>query len=120
VQDPFRRSRPTVVIWLLALLLLMLLAAAYVGVMHALVDLSRPDSGISVDRRDLAYLYVHVVLLVGAAIIGFLAGKWFNGLGVAFATLFVIVTVVIMLGVQMGSYQLACEGHNDLVRHWQC
>jgi len=25
-----------------------------------------------------------------------------------------------MLGAQMASYELACEGHNDLVRHWQC
>jgi hypothetical protein len=122
VQEPpgQRSGRPTAVIFLLTLLLLLLLGAAYVGVMHALVELSEPDSGTDIDRRDLAYTYVHLVLLLGAAIIGFLAGKWFNGLGLAFATLFVVVTVVVMLGVQMGSYELACRGHNDLVRHWQC
>ena len=120
VRDPSWNPRPNGLIVFLTLLLLVMLVAAYVGVMHALVDLSRPEGNADLDRRDSAYVYVHLVLLAGAAIIGFLAGRWFNGLGVAFATLFVIVLVVAMLTVQLGSYELACHGHNDLVRHWQC
>jgi hypothetical protein len=58
--------------------------------------------------------------LLGAAVLGFVAGKWFNGLGIAFATLFVLVLGICMVTVQMASYELACHGHNDLVRHWQC
>jgi hypothetical protein len=102
----------------LTLLLLVMLVVAYVGVMNALLDLSRPAH--DVDRRDTAYAYVHLVMLLGAAIIGFLAGKWFNGLGLAFATLFALVLLISMLAVQLTTYELACHGHNDIVRHWQC
>jgi hypothetical protein len=118
VREPGWKPKPTSLIVLLTLLLLLMLAVAYVGVMHALVDISRPEHDI--DRRDTAYTYVHLVMLLGAAIIGFLAGRWFNGLGVAFATLFVVALLVAMLTVQLTSYELACHGHNDLVRHWQC
>ena len=120
MHEPARQNRPAFLATLLTLVLLLLLAGAYIGVMHALVELSRPESGTSTGRRDLAYTYVHLTLLTGAASIGFLAGKWLNGLGVAFATLFVVVTVIAMLGIQLGSYELACHGHNDLVRQWQC
>lgn len=120
VRDQSWNPRPTGLIVFLTLLLLVMLVAAYVAVMRALLDLSIPEENVDLDRRDSAYAYVHVVLLLGAAIIGFLAGRWFNGLGVAFATLFVIVLVIAMLAVQLTSYELACHGYNDIVRHWQC
>ena len=114
------RAKPTGLIVLLTFLLLALLMASYVGVMHALVEMSRIESDDDAAQRDAAYAYLHVVLLIGAAAIGFVAGKWFNGLGFAFATLFVVVMVVGMLVTQMLTFELACHGHNDLVRHWQC
>ena len=120
MQDIPGRARPTGLVVLLTLVLLFLLLAAYTGVMHAVLEVSRVESDGDADRRDGAYAYLHLVMLLGAAVIGFFAGKWFNGLGLAFATLFVVVMVVGMLAVQMGSYELACHGHNDLVRHWQC
>lgn len=120
VQVVQRPGRPTPIIVFVALLLLLALIAAYVATMNAVVDVSRVNSDNDADRRDAAYAYLHIVFLVGAAVIGFLAGKWLNGLGIAFATLFVIVLVIAMLGIQLSSYELACRGHNDLVRHWQC
>lgn len=118
MREPGWTPKPTGLIVFLTLLLLLMLLVAYVGVMNALVEISQPEHDI--ERRDTAYAYVHLVLLFGAAVIGFLAGRWFNGLGVAFATLFVVVLGVGMLAVQLTSYELACHGHNDLVRHWQC
>lgn len=96
------------------------LFAAYVLAMHALVDFSTVESKQDASERDLVYAYVHVALFAGAAALGFLAGKWLSGLGFAFATLFVVAAVLGVTAVQMGSYELACRGHNDLVRHWQC
>ena len=56
-----------------------------------------------------------------AAAAGFALGKWFSGLGIAFALLFVVVVSVGMVGAQMGSYTLACDAHqNDILRHWTC
>jgi len=120
VQRVPRPAKPTGLILLLTLVLLVLLVAAYVGVMNALVEMSRVESIDEAGRRDAAYAYLHLVMIAGSGVIGFVAGKWFNGLGVAFATLFVVVMVVAMLGVQLASYEMACHGHNDLVRHWQC
>ena len=88
--------------------------------MRALVDVSVVSSGADADRRDVVYTYVHLGLLVLVSVVGFVVGKWLNGLGLAYALLFVIVLTVGMLGVQFGSYELACHGHNGLVRNWQC
>jgi predicted permease len=119
VREPSGRPKSNGLIVFLTLVLLVMLVAAYVGVMNLLLEVSEGES-VDTARRDLAYAYVHLVLLVGAAVIGFLAGRWFNGLGIAFATLFAIVLVVGMLTVQLSTYELACHGHNDIVRHWQC
>lgn len=119
MQAPYR-VKPANLIALLTVVLLVLLAAAYVATMHAVLEVSRIDATTDTDRRDQVYAYIHVGFLLGAAILGFFAGKWFNGLGIAFATLFLVVLAILMLAVQLGSYELACHGHNDLVRHWQC
>ena len=115
-----RPAKPTGLVVVLTLILLLLLFGAYVAVMYATIDVSRIASDAEANDRDAAYAYLHLVMLLGAAVIGFLAGKWFNGLGVAFGTLFVVVMAVGMLAVQLTSYELACHGRNDIVRHWQC
>ena len=99
---------------------LAVLLVAYLLVMHALVDRSIVENKQDASDRDLIYAYVHVGLFAGATAVGFLAGKWFSGLGFAFAALFLVATVLGVTAVQIGSYELACHGHNDLVRHWQC
>ncbi len=98
----------------------LLFIAAYVAAMYALVDISRIDSDSDANRRDAVYAYVHLGLLALVWVVGIVVGKWLNGLGLAYGLLFFIVLVVAMLAVQGGSYELACRGHNDLVRHWQC
>lgn len=104
----------------ISILVCVLFIGAYVAAMHALVDISVVDSEADRNRRDAIYAYLHLGLLVLVAIVGFVVGKWLNGLGMAYGLLFVIVLAVAMLGVQGTSYELACRGHNDLVRHWQC
>lgn len=112
--------RPPLLQAFLAVAMLLALLAAYTGVMHLLVDYSKVGGKHEASERDLAYAYVHVGLFVVSALLGFLVGKWLSGLGFAFATLFVIVAVLSATFIQMSSYELACHGHNDLIRHWQC
>jgi thiol:disulfide interchange protein len=112
--------RPAWLQTVLTLLGLALLLAAYLLVMHALVDRSIVENKQEASDRDLLYAYVHLALFAGATLVGFLAGKCFSGLGFAFAALFLVVTVLGVTAVQIGAYELACHGHNDLVRHWQC
>ncbi len=99
---------------------LFVLLAGYALLMHVTVDISRHTGKSEADARDLIYLYIHVGALVAAAALGFAAGKWLSGLGVAFALLFVLVLACAMAFAQAGSYELACRGQNDILRHWTC
>lgn len=112
--------RPALLQAALTLLALVLLLGIYVAVMHGLVDFSKVDGKQEASERDLVYVYIHLGLFVAAGVIGFFAGKWFSGLGFAFAVLFLVVTMLLTTAVQLSSYEMACNGHNDLVRHWQC
>jgi hypothetical protein len=96
------------------------LVTLYVGLMRAVISLSSLNSDSDLERRDEAYAVVHLGVLGLATVSGFLLGKWFNGLGLAYALLFFIVVAVSMLALLLGSYELACHGHNGLIRHWQC
>lgn len=104
----------------LTIALLCLFVGAYIGVMYAVVDISKVANDQDANQRDQAYIFLHLVMIGGAGIIGFVVGKWFNGLGIAFATLFILVVAISMLSVQLSAFELACHGHNNIVRHWQC
>lgn len=104
----------------LTVLLCALIAAAYIAAMRAVLEVSVLSSDTELERRDEVYLILHGGTILAAAIIGFLVGKWFNGLGIAYAILFVLITTVAMMAVLLGSYELACQGHNGLIRHWEC
>lgn len=97
-----------------------LFLAAYVAAMRALLDLSDVADGADIDRRDTVYAYVHLGLVLIAAVVGFVVGKWLNGLGLAYALFFVIMLLIGMVATQGVTYELACHGHNGLIRHWQC
>jgi CDP-diglyceride synthetase len=104
----------------LTVLTLLFFVAAYAVAMNAVVSVSRVTDDAGRDHRDQVYLALHGGFLLLAGIYGFTLGKWLNGLGVAFALLFVVGLSLSMVAVQISSYELACHGHNDLVRHWTC
>lgn len=98
-----------------------LIASGYVAAMRTLLEVSVLSNETDLERRDEVYLIVHGGTVLVAAVLGFLVGKWLNGLGLAYALLFVIVTLVAMMALLLGSYELACEGgQNGLIRHWEC
>lgn len=115
-----RNPRPAWLQVTLAVAGLLLFAAGYVVAMRLVLDTSPVATARDANDRDFLYLLIHGGLLVGCACVGFALGKWLSGMGVAFALLFVVVLSVSMVGTQMGSYELACQGHNDVIRHWTC
>lgn len=115
-----RTNRPATLQVTLAVAGLLVLVAGYVVAMRLSIDISRVVSGREADHRDAIYLAIHGGGLVLASVVGFALGKFVSGLGVAFSLLFLIVVAVAMVTVQVGSYQLACTGRNDLIRHWTC
>lgn len=121
MDDSERPGRSHSLQFFVTVLLCGLIAVGYVAAMRTLLEVSVLSSDTDLERRDEVYLLVHGGTVFAAAVIGFLVGKWLNGLGLAYAVLFVIITVVAMMGVLLGSYELACEaGQNGLVRHWEC
>ena len=120
MQRQARTHRPAALQVTLAAAGLLVLLAAYVVAMRLAIDISRVGTNHEADYRDAVYLAIHGGGLVAASVVGFALGKFVSGLGVAFSLLFLIVVAVAMVSVQLGSYQLACTGHNDLIRHWTC
>jgi hypothetical protein len=118
--DLIRRSKPAWVQTGVTVCLLVVLFAAYIAAMHATVPLSKKTGASAIDRRDLWYVIIHGSVLGAGAVLGFLAGKWYSGLGIAFALLFLAVLAAGMVGIQLGAFEAACRGHNDIVRHWTC
>jgi hypothetical protein len=115
-----RTPKPAWAQALAAIVGLVFFLALYVALMRLQIDVSRLGDAGSADHRDRVYFVIHAGLIAGAAVGGFLLGKWLSGLGLAYAALFVVVVSVSMVGVQFGSFELACRGHNDLIRHWSC
>jgi len=105
----------------LVLLLFVLLTTGYLAALRATIGVTEIHSDRDAAVRDQVYLVLHGGLLFIAAVAGFAAGRWINGLGVAWATLLVVALAVTMVAVQVGSFELACSaGQNGLVRHWHC
>lgn len=98
--------------------LIVFLGGAYVGVMQLLIDVSEPTE--DADRRDLVYLYVHVGFLLTATILGFLLGKWLNGLGFASAVFVVTALAVSMVLALLTSRAVTCNSDVEFLRHWTC
>jgi len=103
----------------LTLALFVFVLTLYFVSLHQTVD-TPPYSPSELNARDSLYFGIHAFFLFIAAATGFSLGKWVNGLGVAFAVLLVVSTATAMAGTQVATYELACRGHNDLVRHWEC
>ncbi len=115
-----RQSRSRGLQFGITVLVCLLIAAGYVAAMRAVVEVSVLTTDADIERRDEAFLAIHLGIILIAGIAGFLLGKWFNGLGLAYGLLFMLITSVLMMLVLLGSFELACHGHNGLVRHWQC
>lgn len=96
------------------------LVAGYLVAMRLTIGVSRVETKADADHRDLVYALLHIGALALALAGGFVLGKWMSGLGFAWALLFVSTLAVVMVVAQLGAHELACHGHNDIIRHWTC
>jgi hypothetical protein len=115
-----RGGKPVYVQIPVALGAILLLLAGYLLLLHALLPYMRLDQGTSASDRDNLLLAVHGAGLLLSAVVGFVLGRWLNGTGLPFAALFLVVIAFLMVGAQAAAFELACRGHNDLIRHWTC
>lgn len=121
MQRRARPAKPTWVAWLLSVVLLLCLFAGYIFATHAAVGADIPVSSAAMSRRDTVYFSIHLGSIVVGSVSGFALGKWVNGLGAAFALLFLVVLVTSLAATQVVTYKLACDGgQNNIVRHWTC
>lgn len=106
---------------LVVVVLLALFVIAYAAAMRATIGVSEVHSDEDAAVRDQVYLALHGSLLGAAAVVGFVTGRWVNGLGLAHAVLFVVTLAVAMVALQVVSFELACSGGwNGVIRHWHC
>jgi len=119
-MQPYREPRPPAFQWFVTVAALLVLAGIYVLAMRLSLDVSRLEGTTTPSDRDFYYLLLHSAVLILGGTAGFLLGKWLNGLGFAFAVLFILVLAFAMVGLQMATYQAACQGYNDIIRHWTC
>ncbi len=121
MQRRVRPSKPTWVVWLLSIVLLLLVFGVFIAVIHRVVGDDVPVGGAAMSRRDTVYFSIHLATILVGCLLGFVLGKWLNGLGAAFALLFLVVLVASLTATQVVTYKLACGGgENDIVRHWTC
>lgn len=111
--------RPAVRV-LAVVLVLAILLGGYAVAMHLTVDISKLEHGRTPSQRDEIYAIIHVAVLAATLILGFALGRWLTGNGLAYAALIGSIVAVGMVLAMVGSHELACQGHNDLLRHWTC
>jgi len=109
--------------WLQALvasLIVVAFIALYIAALRLTLDYSRDSVNHTANERDTVYFGIHGAVLVIGTLAGFAAGKWLNGMGVAYAALVFVAIVLLMVATQAGAQTLACHGRNDIVKHWTC
>jgi hypothetical protein len=101
--------------------ILLVLTSLYVLSLHLGLDWAGDVSGEdSKDRADAIYFGLHGIWLVVAAALGGTLGVWFRRTLFGFGALFLTWMLVVMVSAQVASFELACRGHNDIIRHWEC
>lgn len=96
------------------------LAAAYVLVMHLAIDDGAQANGESTNGADVLYFGLHGIVLAAATASAVALAIWMRRSAFALATLAAAWLVTVMLLAQVATFHLACEGTNDIIRHWQC
>jgi hypothetical protein len=99
---------------------LLLVFGAYVGIAHLTVVQPASDSDDALNSRDAWYFTLHGLVLAAGTVVGIILAWVVRRSAVGFALLFLAALFAAMVATQAGTFKLACEGHNDIVRHWQC
>ncbi len=96
---------------------LLTVLAAYLTALRLAVETVPTSGG---NRNDGLYFGLHGLALAVAVIAGGVVGYLNGRRAFAIAILFLAVMLVWMFAAQFVSFEMACSGHNDIIRHWQC
>lgn len=100
---------------------LIVLTTLYVLSLYLSVDaIASTGTDDVTETRDAWYFGAHLAWTAVAVGLGAVLGTWFRRSGFAFAALFLAWISISMTVAQVATFQLACEGHNDIIRHWHC
>lgn len=88
--------------------------------MHLSIDNGAQVDGEATNGADALYFGLHGVLVVGAIAVGILLAGFMRRSAFAIGALAAAWLVSVMLLAQVATFHLACEGTNDIIRHWQC
>ena len=119
-----RRPEPRYPTWLVAVItvsVLVVLTSLYVLSLHLAIDIVGTVEGDGpADSRDARYFLAHGVWVLIAAMAGVGFGTLFRRSAFGFAALFLSWMLVASVAAQLITFELACRGHNDIIRHWEC
>lgn len=96
------------------------LLVAYIGLAHALLVVPESDVDEVLNRRDAEYFGLLGGTLAGSVLVGIGIGAMLRRSPFAFALLMLALVFIGLVGIQVGTFELACDGQNDIVRHWRC
>lgn len=105
---------------MISLILVAGLFAAYVGAAHASLTVPNDSVDAELNERDAWYFALHGSGLVVGTTVGVIAGALLRRSVFALGLLFFAVLLTGMALAQVVTFELACDGRNDIVRHWQC
>ncbi|MFN0094315.1 MAG: hypothetical protein ACKVVT_06010 [Dehalococcoidia bacterium] len=117
--DITRRPTPRWLRWLRGIALTLAIASILAATLAALHMTSEPRVD-DPSHRDLVYFSIQGLALAGALVVGFVLGAILRTSAGLTALAFLVFVLMVLMVAQVGSYELACRGHNDLIRHWEC
>lgn len=100
------------------ILSLLTITGAYLTLLRLAIDTS--NAGDPTNDADRVYFGVHGAILALSLVLGGILGYVQARRAFAIAVLFLAVILVTMFAAQLVTFELACAGHNDIIRHWQC
>ncbi len=117
-ERPHRRARfPLWFDVLFVLCVLLILTVLYVVALHLAVggnDVATPN------EEDALYFGIHGAVLVLGLLVAWGIAALSRRSAMALLALFGGWFLIAMMAAQIATFELACHGHNDIIRHWQC
>ncbi|MDZ7728449.1 MAG: hypothetical protein U5Q44_09840 [Dehalococcoidia bacterium] len=117
-ERPRRRARfPLWFDVLFVLCVLLILTVLYVVVLHVAVG---GDNSAPPNEEDALYFGIHGAMLTLSLLVAWGIAALSRRSTMALLALFGGWFLVAMMAAQIATFELACHGHNDIIRHWQC
>jgi hypothetical protein len=101
----------------ITVLVLLTVVGAYLTSLRLVLETSPAATP---NEHDTIYFGLHGAALMVATITGGIVGFLQGRRAFAISILFLAVILVTMFAAQLITFELACSGHNDIIRHWQC